>query len=112
MLKLKLKMNKCDKNDTSAPTLPTPRPSTLELGKVDDDRMKRAGTPPPAPLSDKTLDLIQKYDTLDEEDLFSRAEQLERVDTEPIPQDANKLPGGMEVDSDCGEEENDINAKK
>ena len=112
MLKLKLKMNKCDKNATSDPTPPTPRPSTLELGNVDDS-VKRAATPPPTPLSEQTLKLIQKYDTLDEEDLMSRAEKLERVNTEPIPRDANKLPGGMEVDSeDEEEEENGENSKK
>ena len=44
---------------------------------------------------------------------MSRAEKLERVNTEPIPRDANKLSGGMEVDSeDEEEEENDINSKK
>ena len=104
-------MSQCETSDSkisSAPPTPpnTPRPSSLNIQI--DTTPKRTPTPPPTPVSEKTLKLVEKFDTLDEEDLMSSTERLERADRTPIPHGTNIPPAGMEIDSD---EHNDYDEK-
>ena len=88
-------MSQCEgaTNKISAAT-PAPPPNSPDTTPT------RATTPPPPPLSEKTKKILQMLDTVDEEDVLSREEKLNRVDTAPIPPGAKYIPGGMELDSD------------
>ena len=99
-------MSQCETSDSktsSAPPTPPPntpnRPSTLDIGNV-------TTTPPPIPLSQKTQNLVKMFDTLEEEDVMSSSERMERADRTPIPRGTNIPPAGMEVESDEDEDDN------
>lgn len=88
-------MSQCEgaNNKISTPT-PAPPPNSPDTTPT------RPTTPPPPPLSEKTKKILKMLDTVDEEDVLSREEKLDRVNTAPIPPGAKYIPGGMELDSD------------
>ena len=51
-------------------------------------------------VSSETSRLVSYFDTLEEEDCLSAAERLERVNREPIPPNATRIPGGAESDEE------------
>ena len=88
-------MSQCEgaNNKISTPT-PAPPPNSPDTTPT------RPTTPPPPPLSEKTKKILKMLDTVDEEDVLSREEKLNRVNTAPIPPGAKYIPGGVELDSD------------
>ena len=88
-------MSQCEgaTNKISAAT-PAPPPNSPDRAST------RSTTPPPPLLSEKTKNLMQMLDTVDEEDVLSSEEKMNRLDRTPIPPGAKCIPGGMELDSD------------
>ena len=90
--------NKASHTPATPPNTPN-KASTLDIGNV-------TTTPPPIPLSQKTQNLVKMLDTLEEEDVMSSSERMERADRTPIPRGTNIPPAGMEVESDEDEDDN------
>ena len=74
--------------------------STKDQKKDDAPPPPPPNTPEPQQLSEETLKLVAYYDTLDEEDVMTSSERLERVNRTPIPPNATYIPAGEESDSD------------
>ena len=58
-------------------------------------------SPEPQQRSVKTSNLVDYCDTVEKEDLMSRAERLARVDRSPIPPNARFIPAGEETDDEA-----------